>query len=368
MTAPSSDAAGRVALLAGPGAFGGAQRHLLSLLEHLPAASGRDAALLAVGPVDPQLAAGAAAAGAPLEELPAPDGDGDGLQRALQRALQRVGAAALHLNATDPWAEVALLRAALATGLPTTAVVHLTGRWSRTQRPADADALLRQLRAVLAPSRAIAEALVEQHGLDRARVVHVPNGVAVPAAPLRAAGAPPAAPLRVACLSRLTPQKGVDVLVDAVALLPAGTVEVVVAGEGREAAALEQRAAGLPVHLAGFSAATAEVLAGADAYVQPSRDDALPLALLEAAGSGLPCAATAVGDVASEVGDVVLVVPPEDPPALAGALARLAAEPDLRERLAAAGRARVLARFTEEAFAARTAAALAPAWAAAAAA
>ncbi|SDQ84001.1 glycosyltransferase family 4 protein [Quadrisphaera sp. DSM 44207] len=338
-----------VALLSGPAAFGGAQRYLLSLLRHLPAA------LVALPPVDAQLAAGAEATGRPRRTAqgPAPQQVAD--------AVAATGARAVHVNCTDPVAEVPLLRAALATGLPVTATVHMTDRYARTPAAADLPAVYAALGGVVAPSRPIAEHLVREHGVPAARVHHVPNGVAPPP-PVALRERPAGSPLRVGCLARLTRQKGLDVLLDAVRALPAGTVEVVVAGEGREAAALAAAARDLPVVFRGFAADVHGFLADLDAYVQPSREDALPLALLEAAGAGLPCAATRVGDVPEHLDGAVLLVEPGDAAALAAALARLAADAGLRARLARCGRERVLASHTDAAMAACTAAVLAPAW------
>lgn len=335
-------------LVCAPAAFGGAQRHLLSLLHHL------DAALLPLRPVDDRLTAAAVRAGRRIVPVDAEAG--------LAAAAGAAGVGALHVNATDPFAEAGLLRAALATGLPVTATVHMTDRYARTPPPPDLPQLWAALGAVLAPSAAIAEHLVVRQGVPAGSVVHVPNGVAPrPALPRRA----DPRPLRVGCLARLTAQKGLDVLVDAVARLERsapGAVEVVVAGEGREREALAERSRGLPVTWAGHADDVDAVLAGLDAYVQPSRDDALPLALLEAMASGLPCAATSVGDVADHLGGAVLLVEPEDAAGLAAALGRLAAEPALREQLALTGRERVLAGHTDEVMARRAARALGPVW------
>jgi glycosyltransferase involved in cell wall biosynthesis len=63
---------------------------------------------------------------------------------------------------------------------------------------------------------------------------------------------------------------------------------------------------------------------------------------------GRPVVASRVGGLAEAVvhGETGLLVPPADPPALATAIARLAGDGGLRARLGAAGRARVLARYT----------------------
>ncbi|MGE0385638.1 MAG: glycosyltransferase family 4 protein [Gammaproteobacteria bacterium] len=77
------------------------------------------------------------------------------------------------------------------------------------------------------------------------------------------------------------------------------------------------------------------VLAGADIACLPSYREGLPLALLEAAATGLPLVATDVPGCRDVVidGDNGLCVPPRDPEALANALGRLAADPQLRARM-----------------------------------
>jgi rhamnosyl/mannosyltransferase len=87
-----------------------------------------------------------------------------------------------------------------------------------------------------------------------------------------------------------------------------------------------------------------------DVFVLPSnsRAEAYGLVLLEAMASGLPCVSTELGTGTSWiVQDEVtgLVVPPMDPPAMAAALRRLAADEALRERMGRAGRARVETEF-----------------------
>jgi glycosyltransferase involved in cell wall biosynthesis len=74
----------------------------------------------------------------------------------------------------------------------------------------------------------------------------------------------------------------------------------------------------------------------------------MPNVALEAMAAGLPVAATRVGGVPEVVldGETGLLVPPADAPTLAGALARLAQEPELRRRLGAAGKARACEQFS----------------------
>jgi glycosyltransferase involved in cell wall biosynthesis len=89
---------------------------------------------------------------------------------------------------------------------------------------------------------------------------------------------------------------------------------------------------------------------GADVYVQPSFSDAFPLPVLEAMASGLPVVATRVGGIPEAVvnGKTGLLVEPGDAPALAEAILRLVSDKDLRKAMGKAGRQRVLDLFSWE--------------------
>jgi starch synthase len=91
----------------------------------------------------------------------------------------------------------------------------------------------------------------------------------------------------------------------------------------------------------------APFLRAADAAVLPSRTEGLPVALLEAMSCGLAVVATRVGGSAEVLADAGAgwLVPAEDPPALAGALAQALLDGDAAARRGAAGRALVLARY-----------------------
>ena len=162
----------------------------------------------------------------------------------------------------------------------------------------------------------------------------------------------------VACAARLTPEKGVDVLLRATALLRADVpgLRVLVLGgtqEGHEAygAELTSLAAELgigdAVCFAGFVEHPFERWAGARVYAQPSRREGFGLAVAEAMAGGLPVVATAVGgmvDVLDE-GRAGVLVPPDDPRALANGIKSLLADRQEATRLGQAGRQRALAQY-----------------------
>jgi len=159
--------------------------------------------------------------------------------------------------------------------------------------------------------------------------------------------------LGVAC--RLRPNKGVDVLLRALAAAKAGgKVRLLVAGDGGQRQALEALAEELRIRgqvvFIGMVQAMGEFYAQLDAFVLPSLAlEGLPMALIEAMACGLPVIATQHAGATEVVRHGVdgLLVPPKDVSALAGAIDALAMSPELRSACAtsAANRAK---RFSAE--------------------
>ncbi|HMQ33574.1 MAG TPA: glycosyltransferase [Chloroflexaceae bacterium] len=175
-------------------------------------------------------------------------------------------------------------------------------------------------------------------------------------------------------LGRLVAKKGFGVLLDAwpavLRARPGATLAIVGYGDLREP--LERQAAALGV--GGSVRFTGQLereraaayVAAADVFALPivrEGVDGLPNVLLEAMGAGRAVVASCVAGVPDVVDDGVhgLVVPERDPAALAAAIGRLLADPELAGRLGAAARARVERELTWERAAERYEAALAAA-------
>jgi glycosyltransferase involved in cell wall biosynthesis len=105
---------------------------------------------------------------------------------------------------------------------------------------------------------------------------------------------------------------------------------------------------GVNCRLLGFVADVREALNAADIFVLPSRWEGWPLALAEAMAAGLPCVGTDVPGIRDIVvgGKTGLLVPSQDPAALAGAIRDLTTDPALRDTLAAAGRQEILTKYS----------------------
>ena len=207
----------------------------------------------------------------------------------------------------------------------------------------------------------------ERIGVPTARFSTVANGIRPRgtgpgrAAARAALGLDPRQPI-VLTVGRLAVQKGHRYLIEAVPELASRfpDVAVVIIGKGPLDERLRGQAAGLGVadrvRLAGFRPDARMLLDAADVFVLPSRQEGMPLAAIEAMEAGLPVVATRVIGTAEVVvdGETGILVPPEDPPALAAAIGRLLDDPARSARFGKAGRRRYLDGFTSGRMAADT--------------
>lgn len=187
---------------------------------------------------------------------------------------------------------------------------------------------------------------IAARGWPRERLHRLPNFVADFAA------TPPAAErTTLLALGRLHPNKGFDVLLRAVALLPG--VDLVIAGEGPERGALEALARDLGVagrvRLPGWRQDAGALLKAARIFVCPSRQEPLGNIVIEAWSAGCPVVAADAEGPRELIADGAdgLLVPKEDPGALAAAIAGLLADPVRAIALAEAGRARFARDYAE---------------------
>jgi glycosyltransferase involved in cell wall biosynthesis len=146
-------------------------------------------------------------------------------------------------------------------------------------------------------------------------------------------------------VARLAPQKGLDVLAEAVRAVAARRPDLpllaAVAGEGPLDEQLRRSVeSGVPLCLLGVRRDVADLLATADLVVVPSRWEGQPLIVQEALRAGAAVVATDAGGTREVTGDAAVLVPPDDAPALADAVERLLDEPAERQRLRAAALAR----------------------------
>jgi glycosyltransferase involved in cell wall biosynthesis len=166
----------------------------------------------------------------------------------------------------------------------------------------------------------------------------------------------------VGAVGRLVRQKGFDTLLAALPALLArrpGT-QLAVVGEGPERESLARlaraRGVGEAVVFAGFRPDAPRLLPAFDVLAVPSRREGAPLVTLEAMAAGVPVVASAIPGIDEQITDGVegLLVPPDDPPALAAALARVLDDRALAARLGEAGRRRVRAAYDVRDTVART--------------
>lgn len=252
---------------------------------------------------------------------------------------------------------------ALMTGLPWSASAHAKDIWTLPDW---------EKREKLADMQWLATCTAAGHthlaGLapDRDRVRLIYHGLDLDALP-----APPAAPsqrrgtaatdrFEIVSVGRAVPKKGYDVLLDALARLPPTLAwRLRHIGGGQQRRTLERQAARLRIadRIVWLGSRSRDdvfaTLADGDLFVLPSRiaadgdRDGLPNVLMEAASQKLCLLSTTVAAIPEFIdpGRTGILVPPDDPAALAAAMADLAGDPARRAALAAAAHDRLLAHF-----------------------
>ena len=300
-----------------------------------------------------------------------------GLVRRIRALAAEVGAGLVVL---DPALPLGLVGPRL--GRPYAVVAHGAEVTVPGRLPLSRGVLARVLRGasgiIAAGGYPAAEAIRAAGGSDRIRAFVVPPGVdaerfRVLDAGQRAdgrvrLGLPRQGPL-VVSVSRLVPRKGMDVLIDAAALLAADHAGLVVAiaGTGRDRRRLARRVAarGAPVRLLGRLSddALVDLYACGDVFAMLCRDrwagleqEGFGIVFLEAASSGVPQVAGNSGGAAEAVADEstgLVVAHPSNVAEVAAAIGRLLDDPAEAARFGSQGRVRAQAEFGFDGLAAR---------------
>ncbi|MBI5842252.1 MAG: glycosyltransferase family 4 protein [Chloroflexi bacterium] len=152
-------------------------------------------------------------------------------------------------------------------------------------------------------------------------------------------------------VGRLVPVKGHDILIKAVQEIANEfpRLHVLIVGEGKFKHALqnqiENAGLGSCIHLVGYQdrESVMSIVKSSDIFAMPSRYEGTPIALLEAAALGRPIICTTSGGIPELVtdGEQALLVPINDPKALANGLARLCKDPAFSKELGRSARERV---------------------------
>jgi glycosyltransferase involved in cell wall biosynthesis len=296
---------------------------------------------------------------------------GAGVLRSALRLRALVGASGARLiHAFSPEAAQAALIAARLARVPLVVTIMNCGPYPPFDRQ-----ILRRSDRVLAVSRAVEGDLLAL-GIRPERIACIPSGIdfahldrAGSGTLRRELGLPAGTPL-IGMVATLEPKKAQDVLLRAIpAVLETfpearfvllGTDHATTAAAaGPYEAELRRLAHALQiadhVHFLGHRPEAAALLGDLDVSVLCSRKEALGLAAVESLAAGVPFVASAVEGLREVVADGVtgLLVPPDDPPALAAGIAGLLGDRALARRLGAAGRRDVRDRFDADRLALR---------------
>lgn len=232
--------------------------------------------------------------------------------------------------------------------------------------------------AVIANSRIVKSHTGKLYGLDEGRIRVIHNGLPLedyspPAGDLRGEepirlGARrelevPDGAILVGTVSRLSPEKNLELFLDLASRLAAGAgdpgrIRFVVVGTGPSERELRSRAAALGdrVRFVGARRDIYRIMTAIDVFVLTSRFEGLPNAVMEAMAAGRPVVATRTGGTEELVTDeeTGFLVPSGDAAALADRVGRLSSDAGLRAEMGRSGRARIEAAFSVETMVSRT--------------
>ncbi len=344
--------------------LGGVETHLLALLKRIDPEKYH---FTFFSPASDRFQAHVESGGGQLARLPTFAPLTPGIQDHLQRGFRELGIDLVHAH--SPTAAVPARLAAARLGLPALVTVHIPaidyhGRL-HTLRASGGRILYTALDRLL-NHRLTARLVYVSYAIHQREVAHgrtparrsqvIPNGIDLERfqplpgerARLRQAyGLPEDLPL-VIFTGRLSDQKGLDVLLEALRLVKQqdrvpfaawligdGPVETSLRSQAQQAGLSEE------VHFLGMQRDIPAYLSAGDLFVLPSRWEAMSIALLEALACGLPCVVSQVGDnpLLVKDGREGLTTPPERAEPLAAALLSLLDDPPLRAQMASQARA-----------------------------
>lgn len=241
---------------------------------------------------------------------------------------------------------------ARAAGVPVVSTVHgFTGGGMRNRiYEWIQERAFRDFDAVVAVSEPIVQRL-ERRGVPRSRIHLIPNAFDGAASVVERTAARerlglPKDELTIGWVGRLSAEKGPDVFIDAIPLLSQPLPAAAIVGSGPDEQALRECAVrhGVDerVRWLGVVPGAGALLGAFDMLVLSSRTEGIPIVLLEAAAAEVPIVATRVGGVPSMFTDYeVLLVPPDDPHALAAAIDAVRSDPEAAHERAVAARRRL---------------------------
>ena len=198
---------------------------------------------------------------------------------------------------------------------------------------------------------------VEELGLPREKTITIPNGVPVPESLPCQRALDERASVQLIWVGRIDGDKDLPTLIDAMRIaVPAAPtrIRLQIVGDGESRADLErcvlQANLGESIEFLGFRSDVTELMSKSDMFVMSSKNEGMPMVILEAMSMGLPCVSTDAGGIGDCVdAEVGRLVPVGDSGKLADAILELVADPSELARLGRQAHARARERFSLDA-------------------